>query len=268
VRTRLALVSAATGGALALTGALTAGPASGSVDPQACDHTAISLSASPASPVNGATSVTITAHVTDLDQPPLTPVGTVTFTKDTTTTIASPAVDGAGNASTNTFMSVGFHHLAATFTGGTTNNVTFCAAPATTISYLVNNTTTTTTTTPVPPPVGGGVPVYQTCAAAFRAGVHDIPRGDVRYRLVLDRDRDGVACELNGDDGVRPQPPVTVVRPPSTTTIVQQPAPAPAPNNTIVVVPPAQAPSNTFIAPQAPSSGAVATGDGTLAGTA
>jgi hypothetical protein len=264
VRTRLALVSAAAGGALALTGALAAAPASGAVEAPVCDHTSTTITASPPSPVNGATNVVITAHVVDLDQTPLTPVGTVTFS-----TGGTPAVDGSGNATTNTFMSTGFHTITATFHGGATNGVTFCNSAAST-SYLVNGATTTPTptTTPVPPPVGGGVPIYQTCAAAFRAGVHDIPRGDVRYRLVLDRDRDGVACELNGDDGVRPQPPVTVVRPPSTTTIVQQPAPAPAPNNTIVVVPPAQAPSNTFIAPQAPSSGAVATGDGTLAGTA
>jgi hypothetical protein len=261
VRTRLALVSAATGGALALTGALTAGPASGSVDQQACDNTSTTISASPPSPVNGATNVTITAHVADLDQTPLTPVGTVQFFKDATL-VGTPAVDGGGNATTNTFMSTGFHTLKAVYSGGATNNVTFCPSSAST-SYLVNGATTTPTptTTPVPPPVGGGVPIYQTCAAAFRAGVHDIPRGDVRYRLVLDRDRDGVACELNGDDGVRPQPPVTVVRPPSTTTIVQQPAPAPAPNNTIVVVPPAPSGSNFGQIGQAPA-GAAQTGFG------
>lgn len=131
------------------------------------------------------------------------------------------------------------------------------------------------TTTPVPPPVGGGRPVYPNCKAAFNAGVHDIPRNDPAYRLVLDRDRDGIACEINGDDN--PRPPVTVVKPPpsttivtqppATNTIVQQPPAAAGPTN-IVVVPPAQPPANTFIAPQAPSSGAVATGDGTLAGAA
>lgn len=101
-----------------------------------------------------------------------------------------------------------------------------------------------TTTTEPPPPVGGGRPVYPNCKAAFNAGVHDIPKTDPAYRLVLDRDRDGIACEQNGDDT---NPPVTVVKPPPTT---------------IVVPPPAQPPANTFITPQAPSNGAVATGDG------
>lgn len=59
---------------------------------------------------------------------------------------------------------------------------------------------------------------------------------------------------------VKPPPTsVTIVRPPANTTIVNPPPPA---NNTTVVVPPAQPPTNTFITPQAPSSGAVATGDG------
>jgi hypothetical protein len=136
-----------------------------------------------------------------------------------------------------------------------------------------------------PPPVGGGVVIYPTCAAATRAGVHDIPFGDPRYLPRLDRDHDGIACEINGNDNptapVVTIPtgtqrvingtncrwdgttwvPVTVVRPPGNTTVVNPPA---APNN-VIIVPPAQPPANTFITPQAPSTGAVATGDGTLA---
>jgi len=148
-----------------------------------------------------------------------------------------------------------------------------------------------------PPPVGGGVVTYQTCAAAFAAGVHDIPFGDPRYLPRLDRDHDGIACENNGNDNptapVVTIPtgtqrvingkncrwdgttwvPVTVVRPPSTTIVtppagpntIIQPAPA-APN--AIVVPPAQPPADVFVTPQAPSSGAVATGDGSLVGAA
>jgi Bacterial Ig domain/Excalibur calcium-binding domain len=125
-----------------------------------------------------------------------------------------------------------------------------------------------TTTTVPPPPVGGGRPVYPNCKAAFDAGVSDILRGDPRYRLPLDRDRDGIACEKNGDDTnppvtvVKPPPTTIVTQPPATNTIVQQPPAAP-PN--VIVMPPAQPPANTFITPQAPSNGAVATGDGSLA---
>jgi len=273
-RTRLALLSVATGATLAFGPTLPAAPASGSVAQQTCDNTSTTISATPPSPVNGATNVTLTAHVADLDQTPLTPVGNVQFYKDSTL-IGTPAVDGSGNATTNTFMSTGFHTLKAVYSGGTTNNVTFCRSSAST-SYLVNGATPTTTTpvptTTVPPPVGGVV-TYPSCAAAFRAGVHDIPSTDPRYRLYLDLDRDGIACELNGNDNppttivrppgsttiIKPPPSTTVVtQPPATNTIIQQP---PAPPNVIVMPPPA----NTFITPQAPSSGAVATGDGTMA---
>jgi hypothetical protein len=132
--------------------------------------------------------------------------------------------------------------------------------------------TVTPTTTPVPPPVGGVV-IYPTCAAAFRAGVHDIARSDPRYRLVLDRDRDGIACEQNGDD-TRPivtQPPVTTVvtQPPATTIVTQPPvtntivAPAPVAPNTVVIVPPA--PVQSFGQVGTAPSGAINTGDGSLA---
>jgi hypothetical protein len=98
-----------------------------------------------------------------------------------------------------------------------------------------------------PPPVGGGVVIYPTCAAAFRAGVHDIARSDPRYRIYLDADRDGIACELNGNDGT---PPVTIIRPPGNTTIVKPP---PAPNNTTIVNPPAAPNNTTIVVPPAPS---------------
>lgn len=38
------------------------------------------------------------------------------------------------------------------------------------------------------------------CADYARDGIYDIRRGDFRYRDVLDRDRDGIACERNQDD--------------------------------------------------------------------
>jgi len=234
---------------------------------QACDNTSTTITSSPPSPVNGATNVTITAHVVDLDQTPLTPVGTVQLFKDATL-IGTPAVDGSGNATTNTFMSTGFHTLKAVYAGGTTNNVTFCGSTAST-SYLVNGATTTTTT-PVPPPVGGTV-TYPTCAAAARAGVYDIPRSDPRYRTYLDRDRDGIACERNGQDN--PPPPVTIVKP-APTTIVQPPATIVTPGptiqgpSTVVPGPVVQGPATVLPGPvfQSPAvpSGPVATGDGSL----
>jgi hypothetical protein len=110
------------------------------------------------------------------------------------------------------------------------------------------------TTTTVPPPVGGGVVIYPNCKAAFAAGVRDIPKTDPRYRIYLDRDGDGIACELNEGPA-----PVTVVKPPPSTTIVNPPAAAP--NNTTIVVPPAPSGSNFGQIGQAPA-GAAQTGFG------
>jgi hypothetical protein len=172
--------------------------------------------------------------------------------------LAASLVNGAQHGSVNIAGNGAFTYIPTTnYTGPDQFTYKACdpsgKCDGATVFINVGGTVTT------PPPAGNGVVIYQTCAAAFRAGVHDIARSDPRYRTFLDRDGDGVACEANGQDGVT-LPPVTVVRPPSSTTIVNPPAP----NNTIVVVPPAQ----TFTSPQAPSSGAVATGDGSMAGTA
>lgn len=46
-------------------------------------------------------------------------------------------------------------------------------------------------------PVGGPArgPIFQNCADYSRAGIRSIRRGDPRYNLSLDRDRDGIACD-------------------------------------------------------------------------
>lgn len=54
-------------------------------------------------------------------------------------------------------------------------------------------TTVTPTTSPTTPPPSGG----KTCREYNREGVYDIPTSDSRYRIELDRDRDGLACERN-----------------------------------------------------------------------
>jgi hypothetical protein len=121
-----------------------------------------------------------------------------------------------------------------------------------TVFITVKGTTPTTTpaptTTTEPPPVG--IPAqFGNCAQAARFGYHDIPSTSPRYRLILDRDRDGIACELN--EGPVPTP-VTVVRPPANTTIVNPPAPSSG-LNTVVIVPPAPSGSNFSQIGQAPS---------------
>jgi len=165
-------------------------------------------------------------------------------------------------------------------------------------------TGTTGAPTPTPTPGPVGLPIL-TCAQLAARGLHDIPRGSVYYRGYLDRDHDGIACEttptptptpvsvpvgtlkvINGKDcrwdGTKwvPVTPVTVIDPnchcdptPAPATVVLRPAPKvtqtivqQAPPQTIVeqapvTVPPAQ----VFLTPQAPSVGAVATGDGSLA---
>jgi hypothetical protein len=258
VRTRLALVSAATGGALALTGALFASPAYADVAPVAHDDNY-------STPVN--TNLVIGApgvlsNDTDADGDPLTVKNVIGAQHGKVSVAANGAFTYV--PTTNYVGPDQFTYDACeVLTPAVLQARQLDAVPCdtATVFITVKGTTPPPTTTTVPPPVGGGRPVYPNCRAAFNAGVHDIPRGDPAYRLVLDRDRDGIACEINGDDT---NPPVTVVRPPGNTTIVKPP---PAPNNTTIVVPPAQPPANTFITPQAPSTGAVATGDGSLAGS-
>jgi len=268
---RLFMLSAATGGALALSGALAASPAYADVAPVAHDDNY-------STPVN--TNLVIGApgvlsNDTDADGDPLT--------------VNTAMVVGAQHGNVSVSGNGAFTYVPTTnyvgpdqFTYRACEALTPAVLQARQLEAVPCDTATVFITvkgaTPAPttvPPVGTGRPVYPNCKAAFNAGVHDTPKTDPAYRLVLDRDRDGIACELNGDDN--PRPPVTVVKPPPSTTIVtqppatntvvQQPPPAAGPTN-IVVVPPAQPPANTFIAPQAPSSGAVATGDGSLAGAA
>ncbi|WP_238553412.1 excalibur calcium-binding domain-containing protein [Mycobacterium colombiense] len=52
------------------------------------------------------------------------------------------------------------------------------------------------TTTTSPSPTTGGSAYYPTCRAACAAGVAPIYRGQPGYRPGLDRDNDGVACEV------------------------------------------------------------------------
>jgi hypothetical protein len=42
-------------------------------------------------------------------------------------------------------------------------------------------------------------PQYQNCAEATAAGRTNIPRGDPAYQAALDRDADGIACEVGKD---------------------------------------------------------------------
>lgn len=63
------------------------------------------------------------------------------------------------------------------------------AAPSTT-------TTTTTTTTTSTSPTSGASAYYPNCRAACAAGVAPIYRGQPGYRAGLDRDNDGIACEV------------------------------------------------------------------------
>lgn len=52
------------------------------------------------------------------------------------------------------------------------------------------------TTTTSPSPTTGGSAYYPNCRAACAAGVAPIYRGQPGYRPGLDRDNDGVACEV------------------------------------------------------------------------
>jgi Excalibur calcium-binding domain len=105
-------------------------------------------------------------------------------------------------------------------------------------------TTPVPTTTPAQPPVG--VPAqFGNCAQALRFGYHDIPRTDPRYRPALDRDRDGIACEIT--EGPPPAPPVvnnntTINNPPTQNTVIN-PAPAFSNPGPVIIVPPAPTPN-------------------------
>ena len=52
------------------------------------------------------------------------------------------------------------------------------------------------TTTPSPAPTTGSTVYYKNCAAACAAGAAPIYQGQPGYRPGLDRDGDGIACEV------------------------------------------------------------------------
>jgi hypothetical protein len=52
------------------------------------------------------------------------------------------------------------------------------------------------TTTPSPAPTTGSSVYYPNCRAACEAGAAPIYRGQPGYRPPLDRDNDGIACEV------------------------------------------------------------------------
>lgn len=52
------------------------------------------------------------------------------------------------------------------------------------------------TTTTSPSPTTGGSAYYPNCRAACAAGAAPIYRGQPGYRSGLDRDNDGIACEV------------------------------------------------------------------------
>ncbi len=51
------------------------------------------------------------------------------------------------------------------------------------------------------PAAAAAAPFYPNCDAARAAGVAPIHRGEPGYRIGLDRDRDGIACEATGGSG-------------------------------------------------------------------
>jgi hypothetical protein len=53
-----------------------------------------------------------------------------------------------------------------------------------------------TTTSPSPAPTTGSNVYYPNCKAACAAGAAPIYRGQPGYRAALDRDDDGIACEV------------------------------------------------------------------------
>jgi hypothetical protein len=117
------------------------------------------------------------------------------------------------------------------------------------------------TTLPAPPPVG--IPAqFGNCAQAARWGFHDIPSTSRYYWLILDRDRDGIACEINEGPA-----PVVAIPGPRGPAGPQGPA---GPSglagtgsgpSTVVIVPPAPSGSNYGQIGQAPA-GAASTGFG------
>lgn len=61
---------------------------------------------------------------------------------------------------------------------------------------------------------------FENCTQAWQAGYADIPQGADGYRLGLDRNRNGIACELKDSNG---QFVPRVETPKSTDTVVEEP---------------------------------------------
>jgi hypothetical protein len=114
---------------------------------------------------------------------------------DTGNTPAKPTSDPANTKQTTTSTSG-----TGTSTTQTSTPTTQTSTPTTQTSTPTTQTSTPTTPTMTPDPPPASPPPFRNCAQAFAAGVHDIPVTDRRYRRALDRDSDGTACELNGDD--------------------------------------------------------------------
>lgn len=136
-------------------------------------------------------------------------------------------------------------------------------ACATTPTTAPPTTVTVPPTTVVPPPVGTPAQ-FTTCAQAAQWGYANIPTTSRYYRLILDGDRDGCACETNGDD-TRPVPPV--VLPP--TMIKHPPVVIPGPVVqgpwTVIPGPTVQGSPNYVLGPTVVvpnTSSGIATGDG------
>jgi hypothetical protein len=62
------------------------------------------------------------------------------------------------------------------------------------VAPVANATPTTTTTAPAP--TSGSGTYYKSCKEACAAGVAPIYKGQPGYRSGLDRDGDGIACEV------------------------------------------------------------------------
>ena len=63
-------------------------------------------------------------------------------------------------------------------------------------SPVAQGAPSTTTTSPSPAPTTGSSVYYPNCRAACQAGAAPIYRGQPGYRDALDRDGDGIACEV------------------------------------------------------------------------
>lgn len=132
--------------------------------------TTTTLAATPASPVDSATSVAFTAHVA-ANTGTATPAGTVQL-KNGATSIGSPtAVDSSGNVTISTLLPVGSDSITAVFTGATGFNNSTSAALAYTVTQApATPTTTSLAISPAAPNSNTPVTLTATVAPAAAAG--------------------------------------------------------------------------------------------------